>query len=471
MVRRQVSKILFWENGGTLYNSSLENEKKRTDPFIFENCLINATITVRSKILGSIDSRDTFLNVNMVRKKFRGEDNNHHTSILSLPLGCGKQYTQTSLTLDVIAGEEVFFEVSKSGPRDASKIQIEIAQDVLIIDENSFSDFIGIMNEESTQFHTAWFNRVYGDRGGYLNKISFSILSSIQIEDIDGQKMVKIPKFYFKLEKGDAREGYFNKTSWLISEKPAPGFTIHPAFLCEGKEIDQFWIGAYESSRDGNKACSINNVDPWISISFTEAIEACKKRNTGDIDGFHMLTIYELAAVQILALIDMGSAKSQYKIGEGNCGKGGIKKTGTTDAVWRGISELWGNTFCFLDGIKTVHAGQEKYIHLFDKYGYRDFINTGISPFENSGKIYRLKENFGSKFDFRCLFIPDNIGNNQSYEHFPDYYYPPNRASHEYWVHGPRNSSGVSSFGLFALSGDISKNQKANNFGFRLAKV
>ena len=56
----------------------------------------------------------------------------------------------------------------------------------------------------------------------------------------DGQVMVEIPKFYYKYS--------YNGTThtWLISNSPANGFTVHPAFLSDAVEKEHLYVGAYE---------------------------------------------------------------------------------------------------------------------------------------------------------------------------------------------------------------------------------
>ncbi len=58
----------------------------------------------------------------------------------------------------------------------------------------------------------------------------------------DGQVMVRVPKFYYKSSKVG------NVYSWWISPTLIAGFAVHPAFVKDGVEMDQFYIGAFEAS-------------------------------------------------------------------------------------------------------------------------------------------------------------------------------------------------------------------------------
>lgn len=474
MIRRQISKILTWQKHGhaLLYRSIDSGHSEKTSPFTFENGLLHATLTIRARKPGQIGSKENFLSVNMIRKKDETQYDNHNVIILSLPVGHEKENTQTSVTLDsVTAGEEVVIEVCNTGPDPLDRIEIQITQDIEIFDENSFSDFWGLSREENTQFGTFAHKKVYGgDDENVLKEIFPIIFSSIYKDLIDGQEMVWIPRFYFKTVKGIAREGYRNKEGWLISEKAIPGFMIHPAFMHQGKEIEGFWIGAYEASKDGEKACSLKDVDPWRVSSFDEAKQACESRNIDGVNGFHMLTIYELAAIQILIFLDIADPDVQKKIGKGYTS---ISKTGASDALWRGISEFWGNTYCLLDGIKTVTTGDDRTLYLYDLHGNKEFIDTKTPPSSPGGTIYRMKENFGKGFDFRTLFIP-NVALSSSavkYSFGNDQYHCPAFKQHKYWAHGRSASSSLEFIGLFSLSGNLQNAWYSKSIGFRLAKI
>ena len=77
-----------------------------------------------------------------------------------------------------------------------------------------------------------------------------------------GQIMVRQPKFYYKVvplklqkitpedETQTDVKGYHGlKMAYYISDKPLPGFKLHPAFInAEGEEVDCYYIGSYEAS-------------------------------------------------------------------------------------------------------------------------------------------------------------------------------------------------------------------------------
>lgn len=60
------------------------------------------------------------------------------------------------------------------------------------------------------------------------------------LDGTDGQVMVEVPKFWY-------RHRYIGTTHyWEISPTYYPGFSVHPAFIKDGAEVNARYIGAYE---------------------------------------------------------------------------------------------------------------------------------------------------------------------------------------------------------------------------------
>ena len=55
---------------------------------------------------------------------------------------------------------------------------------------------------------------------------------------IDGQVMVRIPKFYVKYGLGPDGSTQASKPCWWVSDHAKTGFHVHPAFVKAGAEID-----------------------------------------------------------------------------------------------------------------------------------------------------------------------------------------------------------------------------------------
>jgi hypothetical protein len=76
----------------------------------------------------------------------------------------------------------------------------------------------------------------------------------------DGNVMVEIPKFYYRV----TRNG--NQTTWAVATQALTGFTVHPAFIKDGVEVSHRYYSAYD-------AC----------LKFSRSITAVADAGGGDI--------------------------------------------------------------------------------------------------------------------------------------------------------------------------------------------
>lgn len=139
-------------------------------------------------------------------------------------------------------------------------------------------------------------------------------------EIIDGQVMVKFKKGYAHSWTGVGGSDSAGKLCLGVSSKPInSSWQVHPAFYNynTGAEIEQFWMGKYEGSLNGTKLESLNgktvknnstadNFDTWIN-----------NRNTGGVTGFHCLTFYESAWLDLLNIIKECTGNLKAKLGYG----------------------------------------------------------------------------------------------------------------------------------------------------------
>jgi len=206
------------------------------------------------------------------------------------------------------------------------------------------------------------------------------------IDNPQGQVMVQIPKFYYKY-------GYAGTShTWEISPIIAGGFTVHPAFIKNGVEVDYRYMGAYEGSMydasagamvapaditanlyaAGDKLCSLSGEYPKTNETRAEFRGMAAQRGIEWLQQYYSLK----SAIQLLYVIEYGSFYSQSVIGAGRtqlsggtwtagsyigmCGKSNINGNGTgniggnTDAAYmsyRGIENFYGNVWKWVDGI------------------------------------------------------------------------------------------------------------------------
>lgn len=232
--------------------------------------------------------------------------------------------------------------------------------------------------------------------------------NAIETVTIDGQTMVKIPKFYVKYGEIQSGSNAGKKARW-VSETKKTGYHIHPAFVKNGYVMDSFYLGAYEAYNSGsNKAGSAANKTPWVNIGgFANAKTYCANRGAG----WHLQNIYEIAAVNILLLIELGTPDVQTAIAAGNVRSSAVVTTGSSAAVWRGIHEWWGNMMEHVDGLTTDANG---IYQIFSNKMDGSYVSTGITN-PASGWITEMSEAKGTNFDLSDVFLSsatnDTVGN------------------------------------------------------------
>lgn len=166
----------------------------------------------------------------------------------------------------------------------------------------------------------------------------------------NGQVMVYIPKFYYKvvplkLDKiEDTGFGYhIRKANYYITDTPKPGFKLHPAFINEdGKEVDYFLYSAYEGSvfrtsvndyfDDAEyQIFTISNTDLLSSVSGKKPITGqrvlltrynAEMLATNRSGGWHCQTLKAISALQFLIMIELGTMNVQTALSYGVTGTG-----------------------------------------------------------------------------------------------------------------------------------------------------
>lgn len=358
-------------------------------------------------------------------------------------------------------GEETYYwQVRYKG---ASIGWSEWSQETSFKTRDVFANIVGIALIKSGGGAGQWTRitgkgEVFTPDPGYFN--NHPVYKNISDVVVDGQRMVKIPKFYFKVSRtgaaGSATEG---KNSWWISDAPMEGFDLHPAFLDGAKEIDFFLVGKYEAyNQSGNKVGSKAGQAPLVNINIREMEQRCTVRNQGSVSGFHHWTIHELSAIQFLCLIEIGTPDVQGTIGNGNTSSSVAVNTGNSNASWRGIHELWGNVWHFVSGIELSSANK---LLLHDAQGQLEDIGYLMAP--QSGNIADVEGGFPN------IFLSTNTVSNYADATYADYFYVPSAGSKRICVHGGFWGN-TSNAGLFYLSLSKSESSMNSGMGGRLAK-
>lgn len=184
---------------------------------------------------------------------------------------------------------------------------------------------------------TSWFN-------------GHPVWGGMQDVTVDGQDMVEIPKFYWK--RGTAG----GDPAWWISDQPLAGFTVHPAFVLDGVEVDAFQYGKYQASLSGGKLQSVPGVLPVVSRSLTQFLADAEARNVSGVAGFRLHHYDMWLAIQWLYLVEMATMDSQVATGWGRVNASSAADVDAADvaeATYRGIVGLWGNVWQWMDGVRT----------------------------------------------------------------------------------------------------------------------
>ena len=301
---------------------------------------------------------------------------------------------------------------------------------------------------------------------GYFD--SHPLWAGIKDEIIDGQSMVRVPVFYYRTGKVEYGEHAGKKAIWVSDgTETCSNFNAHPAFMHHGSRIDQFWVGKYQGTPDGEKLGSQPSLMPLVSIDFPAMQARGAARNTGGVSGFGLWSIYQLAAIQILALIEMGGSDSQTLIGPGNVtGQQGLLEVSNAtvaQATWRGIVGLWGNVWQMVDGLQT---DGERRFRIWDYDGNKSYVSTGIkTPASDWFHLRATKE--GNGFDMGAVFVPKKTRDYRNDSAIGNYFW----ASENSVAYHGGNWGNSSDAGLFCLgvSGDASNSLPY--LGGRLAKV
>lgn len=196
--------------------------------------------------------------------------------------------------------------------------------------------------------------------------------TAAKLDGTDGDVMVEIPKFYYKVDNG-VNCGP-NKIQWFISDVPKTGYEVHPAFYRDrngdgiAEEVNYRYCSAFEGSVSSSKLVSRANAVPQVSQTIgTFRTQAQSKGN-----GWGLLDFNLLSAIQLLYLLEYGHFDSQTKLGKGVSSATAKINTGATVALgnksgsannnltsglaamsYRGIENFYGNIHKWIDGLVT----------------------------------------------------------------------------------------------------------------------
>lgn len=277
--------------------------------------------------------------------------------------------------------------------------------------------------------------------------------------------LVKIPEFYYKVEKSGTIFRYY------VADGPVDEFHLHPGSGC--------YVARYEAIGSNNSSLGsfLGSYSSTLAPSTRQTRDTYRTRARNMASGFQLRDIAAWCAYDLLYLVEYADWDSQKKIGPGIVNDTAAHKTGETDAMvyhtgransgdnaavqYRGIENPWGNVSEFIDGINVY--GQSVYI-CTDPEIYTDDTDTNY-PYSNiklptSGWIKGL--GFSSVFPW--AFIP-NANGGSSISYIPDYTY-----SGPEWkvLNAGGHITSKQEAGLFFFHAGVTSSGTSNKVGARL---
>ena len=244
----------------------------------------------------------------------------------------------------------------------------------------------------------------------------------------NGQVMVYVKKFYYKLNTIELSGSNIIKGEWIIADSQIDDdFKLHPAFIAEDgeTELDYFLYGAFEAvgqDSNGNYSSSYNTTSYKLASvggntytpiqQLTRATARTMASNRGT--GWYCAGIKQTMAIQMLLGVEYGF-NSQVEIGNGISGASSAAKVGTTvgnitsgttanktTAVnYRGIENLWGNTYSLIDGMNL----KSRKAYICDTLNFADDTSTGYTEisFTLASKHYETYFGYDENNDWILL--------------------------------------------------------------------
>ena len=189
----------------------------------------------------------------------------------------------------------------------------------------------------------------------------------IEVTDTYGNVFVKIPKFYISKTKTGS-----NFTYKISKTKQDSTYYLPYGFYNEATSTDlpYILIGKYDASLNGTKLESKTGKVSFVNQTISTFRTYAKNSNISLIQGYQILDIHAIDIIQTLFYVEFATLNSQsimqgYTIASNTS----ALLTGTTDSVvtasgsptsnnngqyamkYRGIENLYGNIFQYIDGI------------------------------------------------------------------------------------------------------------------------
>ena len=230
--------------------------------------------------------------------------------------------------------------------------------------------------------------------------------------------VIRIPKFWYKITA--------TGSEWQlhIANGPMTGYSVHPAFA----ESDEIYVGKYLC---GEGYVSRSAKKPQVNV--TRANFRSNARNKGA--HWDSLNIAAWSALTMLFLVEYADWNAQSVVGRGYTSGSAVINCGGTDSMpyhtgrpagtdgqtsiqYRGIEDLWGNAWQWIDGINF--SGTQAY-YCLNRANFGDDKNAGYSQlgYNCCSGSEAFPKSHGLDQNAPWLFLPTTSGGSNS-TYIPD---------------------------------------------------
>ena len=129
--------------------------------------------------------------------------------------------------------------------------------------------------------------------------------------------MVRIKKFFYKALWGLNADEETYWREWWISPSKLPGYKVHEAFVKNGVETDEIFVGAYAASAEtvNGKTCLTSVSGEWPLAGIGRQTFRTNARNRGA--GWNEISFFDWSALQLLYIVEYANFNAQNTIGAG----------------------------------------------------------------------------------------------------------------------------------------------------------
>ena len=349
----------------------------------------------------------------------------------------------------------------------------------------------------------------------YLNASDWSLKEgggSSDLTGTDGQVMVEIPAFYYKVERSGTQ------TTWFISDTEFTGFSLHPAFIVDGVEVSHRYYSAYDAcvyddsasayisgtnntDNSGNVdtgadlLASVKGIYPMVGLTRNEFRLLAANRGSR----WRQVDFPLWCAVGMLYVVEYQTFYNQDELGDGNtngsyvgsssnqndsphtiAGAGDSWGNGSTDGTqpsagakpgtaymkYRGIENQFGNCWNWADAI-NVNVGGTGNVHIANdnaRANYADDTTTDYTLATSS--LTTGSDNIQRFLPVDPYFLAESVGGSSA-QYITDRHYGSSSSNRVFRVGGSANLGGDA--GVFTATADRDSGGRVRDLGGRLA--